>query len=121
VDTHVNYDPTAEQLAEITMAAEEMVRFGLKPKVALLCHSNFGSSSQPSAMKMRDNSSCCGTRRPGWKWTVAKCTATSLWTQARRQIMPSSTLAGDANPLVLPNIDAANISTTCSRPRPAET
>jgi malate dehydrogenase (oxaloacetate-decarboxylating)(NADP+) len=55
VDTHINYDPTAAQLAEITvMAAEEMMRFGIKPKVALLSHSNFGSSSQPSAIKMRD-------------------------------------------------------------------
>ncbi|MEG0053115.1 MAG: NADP-dependent malic enzyme, partial [Comamonas sp.] len=54
VDTHVNYDPTAEQLAEITiMAAEEMMRFGIKPKAALLSHSNFGSSNQPSAIKMR--------------------------------------------------------------------
>ena len=54
VDTHINYDPSAEQLAEITMmAAEEMMRFGLRPKAALLSHSNFGSSSQPSALKMR--------------------------------------------------------------------
>ena len=48
VDTHVNYDPSAGQLAEITLLAEEMLRFGLKPKVALLSHSNFGSSNQPT-------------------------------------------------------------------------
>ena len=55
VDTHVNYDPTAEQLADITvMAAEEMKRFGIHPKAALLSHSNFGSSNQPSAIKMRN-------------------------------------------------------------------
>ncbi|MFM6996565.1 MAG: NADP-dependent malic enzyme, partial [Limnohabitans sp.] len=55
VDTHINYDPTAEQLAEITvMAAEEMRRFGIQPKAALLSHSNFGSSDQPSALKMRE-------------------------------------------------------------------
>jgi malate dehydrogenase (oxaloacetate-decarboxylating)(NADP+) len=55
VDTHVNYDPTAEQIAEFTvMAAEEMVRFGLRPKAALLSHSNYGSSNQPSAVKMRE-------------------------------------------------------------------
>jgi malate dehydrogenase (oxaloacetate-decarboxylating)(NADP+) len=55
VDTHVNYDPSAEQLCEITiLAAEEMLRFGLAPKAALLSHSNFGSSNQPSAVKMRD-------------------------------------------------------------------
>ena len=55
VDTHVNYDPSAEQMAEITvLAAEEMLRFGLQPKAALLSHSNFGSSNQPSAVKMRE-------------------------------------------------------------------
>lgn len=55
VDTHVNYDPSAVQLAEITvLAAEEMRRFGITPKAALLSHSNFGSSNHPSAMKMRD-------------------------------------------------------------------
>jgi malate dehydrogenase (oxaloacetate-decarboxylating)(NADP+) len=54
VDTHINYDPTAEQLAEITiMAAEEMKRFGVEPRAALLSHSNFGSSNQPTAVKMR--------------------------------------------------------------------
>ena len=56
VDTHVNYDPSAEQLAKITvMAAEEMLRFGIKPKVALLSHSSFGSSNEPSAVKMRQH------------------------------------------------------------------
>jgi malate dehydrogenase (oxaloacetate-decarboxylating)(NADP+) len=64
VDTHVNYDPNANELAEITMAAaEEMLRFGLTPKVALLSHSSFGSSNQPSAIKMRETTSV----RPGWK------------------------------------------------------
>ena len=55
VDTHINYDPTAAQLAEITqMAARKMMRFGITPKAALLSHSNFGSSNQPSAIKMRE-------------------------------------------------------------------
>jgi malate dehydrogenase (oxaloacetate-decarboxylating)(NADP+) len=55
VDTHVNYDPSAEQLCEITvLAAEEMRRFGIQPKAALLSHSNFGSSNHPSALKMRE-------------------------------------------------------------------
>ena len=59
VDTHVNYDPSAEQLAEITiLAAEEMLRFGVQPKAALLSHSNFGSSNQPSAVKMVISASC---------------------------------------------------------------
>ncbi|MFM0633069.1 phosphate acyltransferase, partial [Paraburkholderia xenovorans] len=55
VDTHVNVDPTPEQLAEITiMAAEEVRRFGIEPKIALLSHSNFGTSNAPTAQKMRD-------------------------------------------------------------------
>src|SRR5262249_23727721 len=65
VDTHVNYDPTAAQLAEITvLAAEEMRRFGLSPKVALLSHSNFGTSQQPSAQKMRDTLALLHDRAP---------------------------------------------------------
>ncbi len=78
VDTHVNYDPTAEQIAEITvMAAEEMMRFGLMPKAALLSHSNFGSSNQPErAEDARSAGAACASRRPGSKST-AKCTATS--------------------------------------------
>jgi malate dehydrogenase (oxaloacetate-decarboxylating)(NADP+) len=80
VDTHVNYDPTAIQLAEITvMAAEEMVRFGFKPKAALLSHSNFGSSNLPSAVKMRETLDLLRTRRRGWKST-ARCMATWRWT-----------------------------------------
>lgn len=80
VDTHVNYDPSAEQLAEITvMAAEEMMRFGIKPKVALLSHSNFGSSNQPSAVKMRQTLELLRVQAPGWK-SMAKCMATWHWT-----------------------------------------
>jgi phosphotransacetylase len=118
VDTHVNYDPTPEELTEITvMAAEEMMRFGLKPKAALLSHSNFGSSNQPSALKMRQTLEMLrASRRRGWKW-MAKCMAMWRWTARRAALMmPNSTLSGDANLLVLPNIDAANISpTTCSK------
>jgi len=65
VDTHLNYDPSAEQLAEITvMAAEEMLRFGIRPKAALLSHSNFGSSDQPTAIKMRQNLALVQQRAP---------------------------------------------------------
>ncbi|MDF6470782.1 phosphate acyltransferase, partial [Escherichia coli] len=64
-DTHVNVDPTAEQLAEITiMAAEELCRFGIKPKVALMSHSNFGSSEAPSAVKMRETLAILRERAP---------------------------------------------------------
>jgi malate dehydrogenase (oxaloacetate-decarboxylating)(NADP+) len=111
VDTHVNYDPTAVQLAEITvMAAEEMMRFGLKPKVALLSHSNFGSSNQPSAVKMRETLELLRDRAPWLEVDGEMHGDVALDGAARGQIMPHSTLAGDANLLVLPNIDAANIS-----------
>ncbi len=111
VDTHVNYDPTAEQLAEITvMAAQEMMRFGIKPKAALLSHSNFGSSNQPSAVKMRQVLDLLRTQAPWLEVDGEMHGDVALDGAARAQLMPGSTLTGDANLLVLPNIDAANIS-----------
>jgi malate dehydrogenase (oxaloacetate-decarboxylating)(NADP+) len=111
LDTHVNYDPTAEQLAEITvMAAEEMRRFGLKPKAALLSHSNFGSSNQPSAVKMRQVLELLRNNAPWLEVDGEMHGDVALDAAARKAIMPNSTLAGDANLLVLPNIDAANIA-----------
>jgi malate dehydrogenase (oxaloacetate-decarboxylating)(NADP+) len=111
VDTHVNYDPTAEQLAEITvMAAEEMMRFGIRPKTALLSHSNFGSSIQPSAVKMRQTLELLRVKAPWLEVDGEMHGDMALDGQGRASLMPNSTLSGDANLLVLPNIDAANIS-----------
>jgi malate dehydrogenase (oxaloacetate-decarboxylating)(NADP+) len=111
VDTHVNYDPSADELAEITiMAAEEMVRFGIKPKAALLSHSNFGSSDQPSAIKMRRVLELLRVQAPWLEVDGEMHGDVALDTVARKAMMPHSTLAGEANLLVLPNIDAANIS-----------
>jgi malate dehydrogenase (oxaloacetate-decarboxylating)(NADP+) len=111
VDTHVNYDPSAEQLAEITlMAAEEMMRFGIKPKTALLSHSNFGSSNQPSAVKMRRVLELLQVQAPWLEVDGEMHGDVALDGQQRLRQMPRSTLAGDANLLVCPNIDAANIS-----------
>ncbi|HEX5698480.1 MAG TPA: phosphate acyltransferase, partial [Rhodoferax sp.] len=111
VDTHVNYDPSAEQLAEITqLAAEEMVRFGIPPKVALLSHSSFGTSNQPSAVKMRDTLALLRAQAPWLEVDGEMHGDVALDGAARAQLMPNSTLAGDANLLVLPNIDAANIA-----------
>ena len=111
VDTHVNYDPNAEQLAEITtMAAEEMMRFGIRPKAALLSHSNFGSSSQPSALKMRDTLALLRQQSPWLEVDGEMHGDVALDGKARAALMPNSTLAGNANLLVLPNIDAANIA-----------
>ena len=111
VDTHVNYDPTAEQLAEITiMAAEEMMRFGLRPKAALLSHSNFGSSNQPSAVKMRQTLELLRVQAPWLEADGEMHGDVALDAVARQAIMPGSTLNGPANLLVMPNIDAANIA-----------
>jgi malate dehydrogenase (oxaloacetate-decarboxylating)(NADP+) len=111
VDTHVNYDPTAEQLAEITvMAAEEMRRFGIKPKAALLSHSNFGSSNEPSAIKMRDVLALLRLNAPWLEVDGEMHGDIALDAAARQALMPNGSLIGDANLLVLPNIDAANIA-----------
>ena len=111
VDTHINYDPTAEQLAEITvLAAEEMRRFGLTPKAALLSHSNFGSSNQPSALKMREALDSIRVLAPWLEVDGEMHGDAALDGAYRREAMPSTTLAGEANLLVMPNIDAANIA-----------
>jgi malate dehydrogenase (oxaloacetate-decarboxylating)(NADP+) len=111
LDTHVNYDPTAEQLAEITtMAAEEMMRFGIKPKVALLSHSNFGSSNLPSALKMRQALALLRDKAPWLEVDGEMHGDVALDAEARANVMPNSTLGGEANLLVFPNIDAANIA-----------
>jgi malate dehydrogenase (oxaloacetate-decarboxylating)(NADP+) len=111
LDTHVNYDPTAEQLAEITtLAAEEMMRFGIKPKAALLSHSNFGSSNQPSAIKMRQTLELLRDKSPWLEVDGEMHGDVALDADARGLVMPNSTLSGEANLLVLPNIDAANIA-----------
>jgi malate dehydrogenase (oxaloacetate-decarboxylating)(NADP+) len=111
VDTHVNYDPTAEELAEITvMAAVEMQRFGIRPKAALLSHSNFGSSNQPSAIKMRKVLELLRVQAPWLEVDGEMHGDVALDAAMRQAIMPRSTLTGEANLLVLPNMDAANIS-----------
>ena len=111
VDTHVNYDPTPEELAEITtMAAEEMMRFGLKPKAALLSHSNFGTSNQPTALKMRKTLELLRVQAPWLEVDGEMHGDVALDGKQRMAVMPHSALAGDANLLVFPNIDAANIS-----------
>ena len=111
VDTHVNYDPTAQQLAEITvLAAEEMLRFGVQPKAALLSHSNFGSSDKPSAVKMREALALVRESAPWLEIDGEMHGDAALDAAYRGELMPRSTLSGEANLLVLPNIDAANIS-----------
>jgi malate dehydrogenase (oxaloacetate-decarboxylating)(NADP+) len=111
VDTHVNENPTAEELAEITlMAAEELERLGINPRVALLSHSNFGTSNSASAKKMRAALALIQQKAPGLEVDGEMHGDTALDSKLRAKIMPQSTLKGDANLLVMPNIEAANIA-----------
>jgi malate dehydrogenase (oxaloacetate-decarboxylating)(NADP+) len=111
VDTHVNENPTAEELAEITiMAAEELERFGITPRVGLLSHSNFGTSNSESAQKMRAVLALVQQKAPGLEIDGEMHGDAALDSKLRAKIMPQSTLKGDANLLVMPNIDSANIA-----------
>ncbi|MEK0429214.1 MAG: hypothetical protein RL001_1741 [Pseudomonadota bacterium] len=111
VDTHVNENPTAEQIAEITiLAAEEMRRFGLHPRAALLSHSNFGSSNSESAKKMRDALAIIRQRAPSLEADGEMHGDTALDAHLLKQTMPDTPLKGDANLLVFSNIDSANIA-----------
>ena len=111
VDTHVNLDPTAEQLCEITiMAAEEMRRFGIGPKVALLSHSSFGSSNCASAVKMRETLSLLNQRAPWMEVEGEMHGDAALDAEVRKAAFPNSRLKGEANLLVFPNMESANIS-----------
>ncbi|QWD83716.1 NADP-dependent malic enzyme [Polynucleobacter sp. MWH-P3-07-1] len=111
VDTHINLDPSAAELAEITlMAASEMRKLGIAPKVALLSHSNFGSSNAPSAVKMREVLALIQKADPTLEVDGEMHGDSALDESIRSSAVTSSPLKGDANLLVLPNIDAANIS-----------
>ncbi len=109
VDTHVNIDPDAEQLAEITVAAaDELRRFGILPKVALLSHSNFGSSDHPSALKMREALALLRKLAPALEVDGEMHGDAALDPSIRG--VADCALSGGANLLVMPGIDAANIS-----------
>ncbi len=111
VDTHVNVDPSADDVAEITlMAAEEMRRLGLIPKVALLSHSNFGSSQAPSAVKMREALEILHERAPDLEVDGEMHGDCAFDPSLRTSLMPQTTLSGEANLLVFPNLDSANIA-----------
>jgi len=111
VDTHVNADPSAEEIAEITVsAAEELRRLGISPRAALLSHSNFGTSDAASATKMRRALDLVRAQAPNLEVDGEMHADCAVDAELRRSIMPNSTLTGDANLLVCPGIDAANIS-----------
>ncbi|MGE5493506.1 MAG: NADP-dependent malic enzyme [Actinomycetota bacterium] len=111
-DTHVNECPTAEEVAEMTvMAAEQVKRFGVQPKVALLSHSNFGSGSSASARKMSEAAALLPAMSSGELEVDGEMHGDSaLSEEIRFKANPDSKLKGEANLLVMPNIDAANIA-----------
>ncbi len=110
-DTHVNPDPTAEQVAEMTMLAADAVRrFGIAPSVALLSHSNFGSSELPSAQKMRAALELIRARKPDFEVDGEMQADTALSRAVMEGSMPDSPLTQEANLLIMPNVDAANIT-----------
>jgi malate dehydrogenase (oxaloacetate-decarboxylating)(NADP+) len=110
-DTYVNADPTAEELAEITLlAAEEIRRFGITPQVALVSHSNFGSSVHPQAKKMQAALALVNKMEPSLDVDGEMHGDAALSCAVRRAVLPNSRLKGDANLLIMPTVDAANIS-----------
>ena len=110
-DTYVNKEPGAEEIAEITMlAAEEVQRFGLTPNVALLSHSNFGSSSDESAVKMSRAREILQERAPTLQVEGEMHGDAALDESIRLRIFPNSRISGEANLLIMPNLDAANIA-----------
>ena len=110
-DTHVNHDPTADQIADITiMAVEEIRRFGVEPKVALLSHSNFGSHDSCTAIKMRTALTKILDRAPELEIDGEMHADTALSESVREVIMPNCRLTDTANLLVCPNVDSASIA-----------
>ncbi|MFB0952521.1 MAG: NADP-dependent malic enzyme [Rhodospirillales bacterium] len=108
-DTHVSPDPTAEEIAEMTeLSAETVRRFGMTPKVALLSHSNFGSSNCPSARKMRDAMEILIEKNLDFEVEGEMKGDTALDEELRKRIFPHARLTGSANMMVFPNIDSAN-------------
>jgi malate dehydrogenase (oxaloacetate-decarboxylating)(NADP+) len=110
-DTYVNRNPAVDELVEITrLAADEVRRFGLVPRVALLSHSNFGSDDSRSARKMREARRLLAERVPGLEVDGEMHGDAALSEAIRSRVHPDSTLKGEANLLIMPNLDAANIA-----------
>jgi malate dehydrogenase (oxaloacetate-decarboxylating)(NADP+) len=110
-DTHINLDPSAEQIADMTLlAADEVRRFGIAPKVALLSHSSFGSFDNASASKMKRARELLGQMAPSLEVEGEMHGDAAISESLRLQVFPHSRLKGEANLLIMPNLDAANIA-----------
>ena len=115
-DTYVTVDPSAEEIAEMTvLAAEEIRRFGIEPKAALLSHSNFGSRDSPSALKMREAAAILKRVAPELISDGEMHGDSALSEILRNRVYPHSNLKGEANLLVFPNLDSANIAMTIAK------
>ncbi|HLF38661.1 MAG TPA: NADP-dependent malic enzyme, partial [Burkholderiales bacterium] len=110
-DTYVNYDPSAEQIAEMTVLAVDVIRrFGITPKVALLSHSSFGTAHTPTAAKMRRALGLIENLAPGLEVEGEMQGDAALSQEIRERVFPNARLKGEANLLVMPTLDAANIA-----------
>jgi malate dehydrogenase (oxaloacetate-decarboxylating)(NADP+) len=110
-DTHVDPDPTVEDVVEIALlAADEVRRFGITPKVALVSHSNFGSSRYPSALKMREAAAILHRDYPDLEVDGEMHADAAVDAEIRKRIFPDARLAGNANTLIMPSLDAGNIA-----------
>ena len=110
-DTHVRPDPSAEEIADMTLScADHVRRFGLVPKIALLSHADFGSSDTRSAIKMREAAAIICERAPELEVDGEMQADTALSETIRERVFPASRLKGEANVLIMPNLDAANIA-----------
>ncbi|PZO80471.1 MAG: NADP-dependent malic enzyme [Mesorhizobium amorphae] len=115
-DTYVTVDPSAEEIAAMTvLAAESIRRFGIEPKAALLSHSNFGSRDSPSALKMREAASILKRIAPELESDGEMHGDSALSSALRARVYPHSKLSGEANLLVFPNLDSANIALTTAK------
>jgi len=115
-DTHVRYDPNAEEIAEVAIAcASHVRRFGITPKIALISHSDFGSADTPSALKMRAALALIRERAPELEVDGEMQADTALSLAARERVLPASKLTGEANVLILPNLDAGSTALQLTR------
>src|SRR5271166_5967010 len=115
-DTHVRYDPSAEEIADTAIAcAHHVRRFGLAPKIALISHSDFGSADTPSALKMREALRLLEERAPDLEVDGEMQADTALSLVARQRVITNSRLQGEANVLIFPNLDAGNTALQLTR------
>jgi malate dehydrogenase (oxaloacetate-decarboxylating)(NADP+) len=115
-DTHVRYDPSAEEIADVAIAsAGHARRFGVTPKIALISHSDFGSADTPSALKMRKALDILRARAPDLEVDGEMQADTALSVAARERVLGNSRLAGEANVLIFPNLDAGNTALQLTR------